>query len=279
MPGIKKAKGFFYSLLIMGTLVIVGSLYSSVWAAPNAVHAPANATQVALVASLNLTPPVDVPAGGAITAFTLGQANDAILASPDGNVTVTIPSHAPKGTSLLMYTPKTSADAPGVQSAGMSLGDTIFELTGVDTSGVSASTTSFDSPITISVQFTDADLEAAEGNPTRLVIHKYDSAFQSWSPLTTTINIAAKTASTQVSSVSLFAVMGAAQPPTPTPTPTATLLPGVATSTPTPSPTATLLPPTPGDVAPGSGLLMGLLITAFILIAAGSYYMRQSRQN
>ena len=44
-------------------------------------------------------------------------------------------------------------------------------------------------------------------------------------------------------------------------------------------PTATLLPPTPGDVAPGSNLLIGLLIAAFILIAAGSYYLRQSRQS
>jgi hypothetical protein len=44
-------------------------------------------------------------------------------------------------------------------------------------------------------------------------------------------------------------------------------------------PTATLLPPTPGDVAPGSDLLIGLLIAAFILIAAGSYYLRQSRQS
>ena len=44
-------------------------------------------------------------------------------------------------------------------------------------------------------------------------------------------------------------------------------------------PTATLLPPTPGDVAPGSNLLIGLLIAAFILIAAGGYYLRQSRQS
>ena len=44
------------------------------------------------------------------------------------------------------------------------------------------------------------------------------------------------------------------------------------------TPTATLLPPTPGDVAPGSDLLIGLLIAAFILIAAGGYYLRYSRQ-
>src|SRR3990172_10712910 len=35
MPGIKEAKGFFYSLLIVGILVLIASLYSSVWAAPS----------------------------------------------------------------------------------------------------------------------------------------------------------------------------------------------------------------------------------------------------
>ncbi|MDP6102445.1 MAG: hypothetical protein QF579_03960, partial [Dehalococcoidia bacterium] len=118
--------------------------------------------------------------------------------------------------------------------------------------------------------------EAAQGNPSRLVLYKYDAIFQTWTPLTTSVNMVDKTLQAKVSSVGFFALLGQPQPPTPTPTPPATLRPGVAT--PTALPTATLLPPTPGDIAPSSGFLTGLLIAAFILIAAGSYYLRQSKQ-
>ena len=126
------------------------------------------------------------------------------------------------------------------------------------------------------MKYTDEDVQAAQGNPQRLVLYKYDSIFQAWTPLSTSVNLADRTLQAKVSRLSFFALLGQPQPRTPTPTPEATLLPGVAT--PTAVPTATLLPPTPGDVAPGSSLLIGLLIAAFILIAAGSYYLRQSRQ-
>ena len=151
----------------------------------------------------------------------------------------------------------------------------------LDLAGVLAPGTGFRQHITISVSYDDEDVQAAEGNPGRLVLQKYDSLFGTWTPLTTTFDPVTKTVQAQVSQLSFFALMGQEQPPTPTPTPTATLRPGEATHTPTiepGTPTSTLLPPTPGDVAPGSGLLIGLLIAAFILIAAGGYYLRQSKQ-
>ena len=43
-----------------------------------------------------------------------------------------------------------------------------------------------------------------------------------------------------------------------------------------PEPTATLLPPTPGDIAPGSGFVLGLVVMALVLISAGGYYMKES---
>ena len=59
---------------------------------------------------------------------------------------------------------------------------------------------------------------------------------------------------------------------------TATVAAPVATATaePTAEPTATLLPPTPGDVAPGSGFVLGLVVMALVLISAGGYYMKES---
>ena len=62
-------------------------------------------------------------------------------------------------------------------------------------------------------------------------------------------------------------------PPTPTPAPT---------STPTPAPTVAPEPepepPPTGDFAPGSGLLLGLMLAGFLLIAAGGTYMAQHRR-
>ncbi|MDA0987597.1 MAG: hypothetical protein O2783_00360 [Chloroflexi bacterium] len=275
MPGIKEARGFFYSLLIIGTLIVIASLYSTVWAAPSqGVYAQ---TTVPALIALDAAPPVAVPPGGAIKAFTPGAITT--LTSPDSKVTVTISSDAPMGTGWLLYTPKTSANAPAALPAGLAFSTAIFELTGIDASGSAAASTSFHTPIKVSVRYTDADLPAAQGNPSRLVLYKYDPVFEVWTPLTTSVNLANKTVQANVTRVSFFALLGQPQPPTPTPTPTATLRPGQATPTSAVTPTATLLPPTPGDIAPGSGLLMGLLISAFIMIAAGSYYLRQSRQS
>ena len=299
MPGIKEAKGFFHSLLIIGTLVIIASLYSTVWASPsqgvsgqtvptpdatqaaNAVIAQAAAQAAAVSAEATAAASdavsIPVPSEGAITAFAPGSITT--LSAPDGKVTITIPTLAPPGSFFLLYAPKAAADVPAAPPAGLAFGSTLFDLSVVDLAGVLAPDTLFLDPITLSVTYTDADVQAAEGNPARLGLYKYDPLFGVWTSLTTSVNTANKTVEAKVSRLSFFALMGQDQPPTPTPTPTATLLPGVATSTVPPPPTATLLPPTPGDVAPGSGFLIGLMLAAFILIAAGGYYLRQSKQS
>ena len=60
----------------------------------------------------------------------------------------------------------------------------------------------------------------------------------------------------------------------PTPTPTASVSVPTPTVAPEPEPE---LPPT-GDFAPGSGLLLGLMLAGFLLIAAGGTYMAQHRR-
>ena len=205
-----------------------------------------------------------------------------------GVVTVSVPASAAAEAGTLSYESKTADDAPAAAPAGLAFGSTLFDLSVLDVNNDRIQDYRFATSITISVKYTDDDLQAAEGNPGRLVLHKYDEVLQAWTSLNTTFNPAARTVQAQTSRLSFFALMGQEQPPTPTPTATATLLPGAATRSPTLAPptatlavppTATLLPPTPGDVAPGSGLLIGLLIAAFVLIAAGGYYLRQSKQS
>ena len=230
------------------------------------------------------------------TAITPGTASS--IASPDEVVAVTVSADAPSTAAVLLYESKTSEALP-VAPSGVSFSNTLFDLTALGTDGSALASYSFTRSITISVKYTDADIQTAEGNPSRLVLYKFDTTLQSWIPLSTTLNVVARTVQAQVSRLSSFALMGQARPATPTPTAMATLQAGAPTLTPaitatavaptespTVSPTAvpvvtimsTALPPTPGDVAPGSGLLLTLLIAAGILIAAGGYYLRETKQ-
>ena len=152
-------------------------------------------------------------------------------------------------------------------------------------SGASNTSTKFLSPVTITLSYSDDDVATAEGNPHRLVVHKYDDNASAWVALSTTVDLANKTVQTKVSRFSLFALMGGATPPTPTPTPEPTTSASsttVATEEPTAEPvaepTATALPPAPGDFAPSNGLLVLMVLFAFTLIAAGGYFLKQNKE-
>jgi len=262
----KEARASVRVLLVLSTLLVGLAAYSTVWASSLQQDGGDGAST------------------GVTVELNAGTANT--LISADGVVTVNVPTGAAVDTGTLSYAPKTAGDAPAAAVAGLAFGSTLFDLWVLDANNDRIQDYSFGAPITISVKYNDDDLLAAEGNPGRLVLQKYDTAFKAWVSLNTTFDPASKTIQAQASRLGFFTLMGQAQPATPTPTPTATLLPGAVTPTatllpPTATllpPTATLLPPTPGDVAPGSGLLMGLLMAAFILIAAGGYYLRQSKQ-
>lgn len=243
-----------------------------------------NGLSVFALIALEAAPPVPLPAGGAIRAYAPGATTT--LTSPDGRVMTMIPANAVAGTAFFLYEPRAAADSPAPAPAGLAFATTIFDLTILDLAGVPVPDARFRTRITISVKYTDEDILAAEGNPSRLAIHRYDSVFNSWTPLGTTFDPVTKTVHTRVSRLGFFALMGQEAPPTPTPTAPATLVPGAPTLTPAITATAvaistmtpTALPPAPGDVAPGSRLLLTLLIAAGILIAAGGYYLRQTNQ-
>ena len=296
MPALRESKGLLYTLIVVGILALVASLYLTAWAgSPQSASAQdagttstdGQATEEVMEEATEV-PAIAVPEGGAIVDLAPGTA--ATLTSPDGKVTVSIPASGPRAAGSLLYAPTTARNAPAPAPDGGSFGDTLFELTGYDEAGESMASLRLDSAATITIKYSEADLSAGDGSPTRLTIYKYDSAFQTWSPLTTSVDVVNETISTGASRLSSFAVVGFPQPPTPTPTQTATPLPGIPTATPIPTatrpPTATSpptatptpLPPVVGDVAPTSGLMIGLVAVALVLMAAGGYYLRQNRQ-
>ena len=291
MPALRESKGLLYTLIVVGILALVASLYLTAWAgSPQSASAQDGATTTSDGEATEEAPApeIPVPDGGAKVALAPGTA--ATLDSPDGKVSVSIPASGPRAAGYLTYAPTTARNAPAPAPDGGSFGDTLFELTGYDEAGESMASVRLDSAATITINYSDADLSAADGNPDRLAIYKYDSAFQAWSQLTTSVDVVNGTISTSASRLSSFAVVGFPAPPTPTPLPTSTPLPGVPTETPTPTATRpptntprptstpTPLPPVVGDVAPTSGLMIGLVAVALVLMAAGGYYLRQNRQ-
>ena len=262
MTGIKEARVFFHRLLILGILLVLVSVYLGPWQ-------------------------------GIASAQTVEE----------GSVSISVPS-APSTVDLVVLTAKTSSDVPGSAPTGYSWGTVFFELTQVDSDGAAVDSDSFSSPIKVDIAYSDADVAAAEGNPARLAAHRYDSSFGEWTELATTLDVTSGTLTTYVSDLGFFALIGEPQPPAPTPTattaPKAAFVPYVATekygestATPVPVPatatatatavpvvpTATLLPPTPGDVSPGSNLLVGLFVLALIMISAGVYQLRHTAQD
>ena len=245
-----------------------------------------------------VTPTFEIAEGSSVGTITPGLASS--FSSPDSRVTISHSIGTAKTAALLHYTAKTESDAPATAPSGMTFSSVLFELNQVDAAGTVSTGATFNNPITITVTYNDSDVVAAQGNPGRLVLYKYNSSTLKWYPLATKLHWGTSTVSATVRSLSFFALVGQPMPPAPTPTPTgtptpvpagsshsslslaevlagATVIPAAATATATPE--ATLLPPTPGDIAPGSGFMLGLVVMALVLLAAGGYYMKEANNN
>ena len=191
MPVLRESKGLLYTLIVVGVLALVASLYLTGWAgSPQSASAQDTGTtstdgqateeateEAAEEATEEATeePAIAVPEGGAIVELAPGTA--ATLSSPDGKVTVSIPASGPRAAGSLLYAPTTASNAPAPAPGNGSFGDTLFELTGYDEANESMASVRLDSAATITISYSDADLAAADGNPTRLTIYKYDNAF------------------------------------------------------------------------------------------------------
>ena len=203
---------------------------------------------------------VTAPTGG-VSAIVQPSAA-ATVTAPDGSVTAAVPAVANATTFQLVYNP-TPASVPAAATGKKVI--RAFELNTFNTAGIKVSLTLL-RPATITVRYTSADVVAApDNNPINLKIGRYDEANQAWTPLNTTVDLAAQTLSAKSSRFSLFGVVGVEPPPQVAP-------PSAGT------PTATPRAPVTGDVSPGSGMLLALILAGFLLIAAGGAYLTQARR-
>ena len=203
---------------------------------------------------------VTAPSGG--VSAVVQPSTAATVSAPDGSVTAAIPAVANATTFQLVYNP-TPASVPAAAARQKII--RAFELNTFNTAGSKVSLTLL-RPATITVKYTSADVTAApDNNPINLKIGRYDEANQAWTPLNTTVDLAAQTLSAKSSGFSLFGIVGVEPAPQVAP-------PSAGT------PTATPRAPVTGDVTPGSGMLLALILAGFLLIAAGGAYLTQTRR-
>ncbi|MEE8442560.1 MAG: hypothetical protein V3S37_02320 [Dehalococcoidia bacterium] len=194
--------------------------------------------------------PVSAPTGGGVVI--IQPSTGASVSTEDGNIGVTIPSTANATTFQLAIDPS-PADVPEPPAGTVIL--QAFALNAYDADGTLVSLQLI-KPVTITVKYTADDLAAANGNAANLKVLRYDAITQSWNPLFTTPNLAAMTLTATVQHLSMFATASVEPLPQAVGTPTPQL-------------------PVPGDITPGSGLVLALILTGFLLIIGGGLYVAQ----
>jgi hypothetical protein len=204
---------------------------------------------------------VAAPAGGAAAVFQ--PSSGGTITAPDDSITVQVPPVAHDTTFQIAYdpapdnVPATPSNLSLIKAFGLNAHD-------ADGTGISLDLLKL---VTIVVKYTADDAaNAPNGSPSNLKLARYDVRTNAWATLNTTVDLGAQTLTAKSGHLSLFAVMGAET----------TSQPSV---TATPTATATAEAPPTGDFAPGSGLLLGLILVGFLLIAAGGTYMAQSRRS
>ena len=176
----------------------------------------------------------------------------ALLASPDGAVTVDVQAGSVSEAVDLAYRPALFAELPALPP-GFALGSKFFDLT-VNRDGTSQASFSVDKPVTVSVRLSDDDERLANGFESSLAIQHYRDG--QWAALATTVDFDGPTAHAQIETLSLLAltIKPEQATPSPTPEPSPTAVPE-APPTPTPTPTeareakATPVPPPEGHSA------------------------------
>ena len=88
---------------------------------------------------------------------------------------------------------------------GFKVGNTCFTVEAVDANGNAIGT--FSQPVTITVKYSDEDVAAAGGDPTKLALAYYDEAAAEWKMLDTTVNTADKTLSATTTHFSTWAIL------------------------------------------------------------------------
>jgi hypothetical protein len=124
--------------------------------------------------------------------------SSAVLASPDGRVTIEFPSGAVFSDTDVSLKPQAKDQVPA-PSPGMTLASTFFSVAGIN--GLLAK------DATMIVKYTSADLDAAGSDVSRLVLARYDDSDNKWTILPTTLDKSALTLATTTNRFGTLGVM------------------------------------------------------------------------
>jgi len=130
--------------------------------------------------------------------LTLTPGNASVLETKNGEISISFPRGAVIGeveVSLISY-PAEQLPAP---PAGFILATTCFRVDGL--TGLLAK------EATVTVKYTPADLDKADGDASRLTLARWDQAQNQWSVLKTKVDKEATTLSTSTNQLSIWAVM------------------------------------------------------------------------
>jgi hypothetical protein len=144
------------------------------------------------VVQANYIPPLQ----GASTKIT--AKSSAVLASPDGRVTIDFPAGAVFADTDVTMKPLAKDQIPA-PSQGMVPASTFFNVGGIN--GLLAK------DATLIVKYTSADLEAAGSDVSKLVLARYDDSDNKWTILPTTLDKSALTLSTATNRLGTIGVM------------------------------------------------------------------------
>lgn len=132
------------------------------------------------------------------SSITLTPQNSAILASPDGRITISFPAGAVLSDVKITLKPFSLNNLPTIP-ADAKAGGTCFQIDGL--SGL------LSKDATVSVIYSSADLDAAGGDASKLVLSRYDQSDGKWTLLKTNVNKDTMTLTATTNRMSVWAVM------------------------------------------------------------------------
>ena len=128
---------------------------------------------------------------------TVPRSTDTVIQTPEGTITLVIPAGAviDNASIIIRRLPKDGAPPAG---SGYVFGDTCFSVQGMEHLARN---------VTMHIRYSDADLAAADADPSRLILSYYDESISEWITVDTKVDTSAETLSTETGHLSRWAVM------------------------------------------------------------------------
>ena len=201
----------------------------------------------------------------------LADGHEGTLSSSGGTVTFGsgVSVHTLDGASssdvTVTYTALEEDAIPGAAPEGTMLGSLVFNL---DAGG-----TTFKQNVTITIPYTDADVEAAkDGRDQNISVYSWDPVSGSWlerlSAIPDVLNKAITVSDTTLGTYAIVITL----PDEPVETPTA--IPPPPPLPPLPDP----VPPDGGDYGVGNSMMMGLALLGMLFLMGGGYVLARNRR-